>query len=632
MSGLRYSFIPNLIHDNFKLKFIAAFYWVCFIIIISINPGPVQAVNTPLIVDSLLDTDGASCVSPCTLRQAINVANAQAGQDTINFSVFGTINLGSALPALSDDAGVIIDDNRVTCATLAACTFNVTLNGGSAGDHGLQLSSLNNTVRGLVINNFTSNFKAGIYISRSNNTVTLNRIGMAANGTTTVSNFWGIALDKIFPTDDISSVTISKNLVSANSDKGIFIQNVVGTGNTITGNIVGPDISGNNPTNPQRQPFGIYIYNSSNLLIGGDVSDVAKRNIISNNYDTGIYISATLVRGSNLIQGNYIGPRTNGDQTVGDSSKGQNKGIHILGFSENNLIGGTTVNTGNVISGNLSAGVYFEGVSGNPNQVQGNIIGPAATGTKQLSGGVQPRGVLIQGITSNILVGGTTAAARNIISGNNESQVYFLNAVADPATPNQVLGNYIGTDNSGNKVLGVSTLGDVPAQQYGVYVLDVNNPNGNTTNLTIGGTSPNIISGNRDTGIYFYNNSSSASGINVKVVGNIIGPTQSGNTVLDYSAIPPAFLQKQKYGVYLRAASNNLTIGDPALNLRNYISANTDQGIWVESGGHADFVYNTWIGYALNGSLLKNGKSGIKIFAGGQMSFKANLGNRVNNK
>jgi CSLREA domain-containing protein len=39
----------------------------------------------------------------CTLRAAIQQANASAGADTINFSVTGTINLASALPGLASD-------------------------------------------------------------------------------------------------------------------------------------------------------------------------------------------------------------------------------------------------------------------------------------------------------------------------------------------------------------------------------------------------------------------------------------------------------------------------------------------------------------------------------------------------
>jgi len=57
-----------------------------------------------IVVTKTADTDG-TCQSGvnCSLREAIKAANAQAGDDTINFAagVTGTINLGGPLPDLS---------------------------------------------------------------------------------------------------------------------------------------------------------------------------------------------------------------------------------------------------------------------------------------------------------------------------------------------------------------------------------------------------------------------------------------------------------------------------------------------------------------------------------------------------
>lgn len=62
--------------------------------------------NAPLVVTSTADTDGATCGATCTLRQAINVANATAGADTIRFNLPGTgertIALGSNLPNITE--------------------------------------------------------------------------------------------------------------------------------------------------------------------------------------------------------------------------------------------------------------------------------------------------------------------------------------------------------------------------------------------------------------------------------------------------------------------------------------------------------------------------------------------------
>jgi CSLREA domain-containing protein len=58
---------------------------------------------TPILVTTVDDHDDGSIVGDCTLREAINAANAQSGDDTIAFAagVTGTIQLGSALPQIS---------------------------------------------------------------------------------------------------------------------------------------------------------------------------------------------------------------------------------------------------------------------------------------------------------------------------------------------------------------------------------------------------------------------------------------------------------------------------------------------------------------------------------------------------
>jgi CSLREA domain-containing protein len=70
---------------------------------------PVSAAT--IIVNSLADTnDGACNSSHCTLREAMNAANASLGADTINFNLSGKIALSDYLPAvLSAGGGLTID-------------------------------------------------------------------------------------------------------------------------------------------------------------------------------------------------------------------------------------------------------------------------------------------------------------------------------------------------------------------------------------------------------------------------------------------------------------------------------------------------------------------------------------------
>src|SRR5262249_8095450 len=160
------------------------------------------------------------------------------------------------------------------------------------------------------------------------------------------------------------------------------------------------------------------------------------------------------------------------------------------------------------------------------NTIAGNYIGTDATGTVDMGSTID--GIVI--LTANNTIGGTTAAARNIISGNNSSGIFITGV---PATGNLVQGNYIGTD-----VTGTNDLGN------GVGVTITNAPNN-----TVGGTAAgarNIISGNDGNGVSLNQNSASGN----QVQGNYIGTDASGTVALSNSLD----------GINLNAAPNT-TIG-----------------------------------------------------------------------
>src|SRR5438874_1620351 len=77
------------------------------------NPAPV-GVNSTVIpaamsftVNTTDDHDDGSCtVTDCTLREAINAANTNAGDDTIDFAVYGDVNLTQALPVISESVTI----------------------------------------------------------------------------------------------------------------------------------------------------------------------------------------------------------------------------------------------------------------------------------------------------------------------------------------------------------------------------------------------------------------------------------------------------------------------------------------------------------------------------------------------
>jgi hypothetical protein len=132
-----------------------------------------------------------------------------------------------------------------------------------------------------------------------------------------------------------------------------------------------------------------------------------------------------------------------------------------------NTIGGTILTTPdgactgacNVISGNGAVGVEIYDVASTGNYVQGNDIGTDLGGTHSL--GNTADGIYINNAPSNV-IGGTTASARNVISGNHNSGVYVSGA---DATSNVIQGNHIGTDTAGTGDLG-NTYDGVRAGAY----------------------------------------------------------------------------------------------------------------------------------------------------------------------
>jgi hypothetical protein len=203
----------------------------------------------------------------------------------------------------------------------------------------------------------------------------------------------------------------------------------------------------------------------SGLTIKAGSSTV--KGFVINRYSTGYGI--LLSSANNVVAGNFIGIDVTGNSAlIGNISLRNYAGISISGGnSNNNLIGGTIASARNVISNNQEIGIDIccqAAKSGN--KVVGNYIGINASGTAALRNG--NAGLRIDN-APNTIVGGTTPAERNIISGNL-SGIWLSGDI----TGTLIQGNYIGTKTDGMSALGNSSVGIY--SPYGV------------TNVTIGGT------------------------------------------------------------------------------------------------------------------------------------------------
>ncbi len=103
--------------------------------------------------------------------------------------------------------------------------------------------------------------------------------------------------------------------------------------------------------------------------------------------------------------GNFIGTNAAGTSALANV-------YGMMVFGSNNTIGGNRGGTRNVISGN-SGGSAIAIAGGNRNVVQGELIGLNAAGTAAIANGA---GISVS--SGGNLIGGSTTAARNVISGN----------------------------------------------------------------------------------------------------------------------------------------------------------------------------------------------------------------------
>jgi len=143
---------------------------------------------------------------------------------------------------------------------------------------------------------------------------------------------------------------------------------------------------------------------------------------------------------THVVEGNYIGTDITGEVAVPNRF-----GVALGG---NVQIGGTTPAQGNVISGNLrGALVQFRQLT--RLRVQGNTLGPNASQTGV--SGIQDYGVQLADLTDAV-IGGTTAAEANVISGNAFNAIYvFGSPEPNPGAPDlRVLGNLIGVTFNGD--------------------------------------------------------------------------------------------------------------------------------------------------------------------------------------
>ena len=553
-------------------------------------------------VTTLLDQVGVD--GYVSLREAIQSINGQADvnadvaaagtygvDDAITFTgLSGTISLNSDLDALvravhingttgSNYTGrpVITVDGTSTYQTFKVTGPDVILDA---------LAIVGSSSAGVAITGVSA---TGVSIIRCH-------IGIDAAGVTRQPNVEGVEISGGASYNTIGGTTPGTgNVISGNAQVGVMIDGDIGhetVGNIVRRNLIGTDASG---TADVGNGAGVLLTdNVSNNVIGGVEPEAG--NIISANLSGGIGLHARDPNGpvptGNMIQGNIVGLDRAGGARLGF----QPLGVYI-GEGSRNTVGGTAPGAGNIISGNLYQGVNFSGPQTTNNVLQGNIIGLNAAGDAAPN---YVFGLLINRGSSGNLIGGTTPAARNVISSNSMGEVFVQGWLMSPGpqvtSDNRIQGNYIGTNLSGTAAASFNG--------FGLRISD------NSQRNTVGGTTPgagNVIVGKSENLVL------SGPGTSDNVIsGNMIGTNAAGT----------AGIGQDNRGVVITVGPTNNTIGGTLPGAGNLISGNGREGLVLEGEDTTgNRILGNKIGVDLYGNPLGNAGNGVSAIVGALRNF-----------
>jgi hypothetical protein len=392
------------------------------------------------------------------------------------------------------------------------------------------------------------------------------------------------------------------NVISGNQGNGVHILDPAAKGNTVANNEIGTQVGRESLLVPilgttarPNAENGVLIEDAPSNVIGGQIADSG--NVIAGNSGDGIVIenyvngtipsivtptptsTGTTAAIGNIVQGNLIGVNNRNQQVEAIPNQ---DGVFLA--SSGNLVGGDTAAAQNTIADNGRNGVTISGTqldaANNPstaipnaapteNTVEGNFIGTISGSDDNPN---KFGGVFLYGAGDNT-VGGTTAAAGNVIANNGAGIV--LEGPA--ATGNLVAANRVGTTSDGSAPLGNATDG-----------IAIQNAPANLIGGTAAGAG-NVIAGNGD-GVHL-----SGSGATGNILwGNLIGTNSSGSDLIGNAGD----------GITIDGNASSNTIGGTTAGTANTIAFNGDSGIGISSG-----TGNT----ALSNAIFSNANLGIVL-------------------
>ncbi len=538
--------------------------------VVSGNFGGVQIFNSSgvVVAGNLIGTDASGqaaipntnfgvMISDSSYSNLVGTTGQDGADDALERNVIsgndgpgvilGTIYLGGVLTG--PVTGNVVAGNYIgtnAAGTLAlGNTTGIEIISDSNGQTGVEIpvSAAGNTIGGLAAtpgtgagNLISGNTGNGVEITgggTTGNVVAGNLIGTNASGLAAIGNSSnGVSISSndnwvgVNPASGPESA-LERNVISGNGSDGVEFSSA--NADTVAGNFIGTDVTGNSAL--ENGAFGIQVLVTTDDVVG---LPGAGNLVSATNFNSPIDVAYS---NGTVVQGNDVGTTADGMAVL----PGQLvfAGIEVVD-APGTLIGGTAPGTGNLVSTGPSTSAYptDQSIPGFPfpaagivigayqsttracagTVVEGNLIGTNATGTLALG---NPTYGIALGNVSDITIGGTTAAATNVIAGNSAGGIVIVGA-ADPAfggpsntdygsSDNLIEGNLIGInfDSHGNPIAGLGNGGTfIPngyaANEAGIYIYDPADPNQTSTDNTIGGLAAgagNIIANNVGPGV-----------------------------------------------------------------------------------------------------------------------------------
>lgn len=432
---------------------------------------------------------------------------------------------------------------------------------------GLIFTETGASVRGFRIIHFPFH---GVRLSADPLSVAMNNavrgcvIGLDSTGQAAPNGFGGVQLSAGAQGNLIGGTNAADRcVVSGNQSFGIVLFNTGTMLNTVGGCYVGTDESGT-----AARPNG---FEGVALFDGATANFIGARgpgggNVISGSNFAGVVIAGVGADG-NLLVGNAIG--TNAARTVALPNQGE--GVAIYGGAKSNFVGyppdefhPDRPSGGNLISGNLGAGVTVSQPQTFQNAILGNLIGTDATGSAALPNGGS--GIDVFAAAPSTIIGAGYPGGRNVISGNTLDGVRVSGAETDSTS---IRGNYIGLNAQGSAALpnggnGVSIFNSAGSDLF----------RATTLGGSFASTDSNAIAGNAGDGV-------SVSGSAIALVrGNFIGSSPDG-----LASLPNGFAGVAVFGgATLILGPDENAIGEELMALGNLIrGVGTHRGV-VASG------------------------------------------------